>query len=163
MDKYSILIGTLLFTLFMFPIFYLIYIQKSKEASIRKTLNRSALENQLKLDKFETFGHLSLALDSVAKKLLVFDSKESSEPNLIDLKQVSNIQLSKILHPGRSAKERIVHLSLQIVDIGNSSITQIIFYDEDDYESTDAEIRLNNALQWDELLKRTWHSGALTV
>lgn len=163
MDKYSILIGTLLFALFMFPIFYVIYIQKSKEASIRKTLNRAARENQLNLDKFETFGHLSLALDSNAKKLLVFDSKESSEPKLIDLRKVSNIQLSKILHPGRSKKERIIHLGLQIADIGNSSITEIIFYDEDDYESTDADIRLNNALKWDELIKRTWSSGPLSV
>lgn len=154
MDKSSILIGTLLFGLFMIPIIYVIIFQKNKEAAIRKKLNKVAALNAIKLDKFETFGHLSLALDTAAKKLLVYDSKTSSEPRVIDLRKVSNIQLSKILHPGRSKKERIKHLGLQIVDFSSSDITEIIFYDEDDYESTDAEIRLNDARKWDELLKQ---------
>ncbi|TRO67311.1 hypothetical protein [Christiangramia sabulilitoris] len=154
MDKSSILIGTLLFALFMFPIFYIIIFQKTKEAGIRKKLNKVASSNNLKLDKFETFGHLSLALDSTSKKLLVYDSFTSVEIRIIDLRKVSNIQLSKILHPGRSKKERIIHLGLQIVDFSSSDITEIIFYDEDDYESTDAEIRLNDARKWDALLKQ---------
>ncbi len=154
MDKSSILIGTVLFALFMLPIIYIIIAQKAKEGNIRKKLNRIATDNNLLLDKFETYSHLSLGLDSKAKILLVYDSNQSAEPRLIDLKKVSNITLSKTLHPGKSRKERIIHLGLLIEDVEKSGITEITFYDEDDYESTDADIRLNDARKWDELLKK---------
>jgi hypothetical protein len=154
MDKSSLIIGTLLLVVFMFPIFYMLYQQKAKELKTKKILEKTASENQLKLDKFETYGHLSLGLDSTARKLMIFDLKVSLEPQVIDLKKMSKVYLSSILQPGRPAKEKIIHLGLQLEEIDTSKITEIIFYDEEDPESIDAEIRLNQARKWDELLQK---------
>lgn len=59
----------------MFPILYVVLKQKATESKIKKELDKIALKNGLKLDKFETFGHLSLGLDSSQKKLVIIDPK----------------------------------------------------------------------------------------
>lgn len=154
MDKTSLMIGMLLLMVFMFPIIYVLFKQKSNEAKHKNALNKVASEKGLKLDKFETYGHLSLGLDSTAKKLIVIDPKVSEEPEVIDLKNVSRVNIAKRLQPESRDKERIIHLGLEISDKINKKTTEIIFYDEDDYESTDAEIRLHEAKKWDEILQK---------
>lgn len=154
MDKTSLMIGTLLFVVFMFPIIYVLLKQKSNETKHKKALNKIASDQGLKLDKFETYGHLSLGLDSSAKKLIVIDPKIAEQPEVIDLKNVSRVNISKTLQPGSRNKERIIHLGLEISDKNSKKTTEITFYDEDDYESIDAEIRLNEARQWDEILQK---------
>lgn len=153
MDKTSLMIGTLLLIVFMFPILYIVLKQKSKEAKFRKELNRLAAENGIKLDKFETIGHLSLGLDSSSKKLVIIDPKTEVDHEIIDLKNVSQVHLAKKTLR-EASKERIIHLGLEIADLNSRKITEIIFYDEDDYESTDAEIRLNEARKWDDILQK---------
>lgn len=154
MDKSSLMIGTLLFVVFMFPIIFALVKQKSKESKNKKALDKIASDNGLKLDRFETYGHLSLGLDSSAKKLIVIDPLVIEQPEVIDLKNVSRINISKTLQPGDRTKERIIHLGLEISDKTSEKTTEIIFYDEDDYESTDAEIRLIAARKWDEILQK---------
>ncbi|SDS40724.1 hypothetical protein [Gramella sp. MAR_2010_147] len=155
MDKSSLMIGMLLLIVFMFPILYVILKQKATESKIKKELDKIALKNGLKLDKFETFGHLSLGLDSSQKKLVIIDPKAIIDHEVIDLKKVSQVRLAKKILKQEFSKERIIHLGLEIVEKNSSKITEIIFYDEDDYESIDAEIRLHNAKEWDDLLQKS--------
>lgn len=139
--------------IFMFPIFYVLIKQKSKEAKFKRELNKLASENGLKLDRFETIGHLSLGLDSSNKKLVIIDTKTEVNHEIIDLKKVKQVYLAtKTLR--EASKERIIHLGLEISNQNSSKITEIIFYDEEDYESTDADIRLQEAKKWDELLQK---------
>ena len=154
MDKTSLMIGTLLFVIFMFPIIYVLLKQRSKEAKHRKELNKIATENGLTLDKFETFGHLSLGLDSSNKILVAIDPKMEVNHAVIDLKKVSRVNISKNTLRGESNKERIIHLGLQLADQNSAKITELVFYDEEDYESTDAEIRLHVAMKWDEIIQK---------
>lgn len=148
------MIGTLLLVVFMFPIIYVLLKQRSQEVKHKKALNKIASEQGLKLDKFETYGHLSLGLDSSAKKLIVLDPVFNELPEVIDLKNVSGVNISKTLHPGSRDKERIIHLALEISNKNSIKTTKITFYDEDDYESIDADIRLNEARKWDEILHK---------
>ncbi|WP_156888583.1 hypothetical protein [Christiangramia echinicola] len=154
MDKSSLMIGTMLFFIFMFPIIYVLLNQRSKEAKLKKELIELASTNDLKLDKFETLGHLTLGLDSTKKMLLVLDPKMDVDRRVIDLKEISQVRITKNTLREQSKKERIIHLGLELADRDTSKITEIIFYDEDDHDSTDAEIRLNEAKRWDDLLQK---------
>ena len=154
MDKSSLMIGTLLFFIFMFPIIYVLLKQRSKEVKLKKELTELASANELKLDKFETFGHLTLGLDSTKKMLLVLDPKMDVDHRVIDLKKISQVRITKNTLREQTRKERIIHLGLELADHDSSKITEIIFYDEDDHDSTDAEIRLNEAKRWDDLLQK---------
>ena len=148
------MIGTLLFFIFMFPIMYVLLNQRSKQAKLKKELNALAAANELKLDKFETFGNLTLALDSSKKMLLVIDPKMAVDREVIDLKKISQVRITKNTLREPTRKERIIHLGLELADCDSAKITEIVFYDEEDYDSIDAEIRLNEARRWDDLLQR---------
>lgn len=157
MDKSSLMIGIFLFAAFMFPIFYVLIKQHSKERKHRNFLKKIATEHNLNLDKSESYGNLSLGLDTTAKQLLIVDFKEEADYDIIDLKEVGEIKILKKLLPGsysRTKKEKIVHLSLSLENHKAAKITEITFYDEDDEDSTDADIRLNQAKQWDDLLHK---------
>jgi len=147
------MIGIALLLVFMLPILYVLIKQKSREANFKRELNKLASANGLKLDRFETIGHLSLGLDTSSKKLVIIDPKTEVDHEVIDLKKVRQVSLAKKTLR-ESSKERIIHLGLEIADQNSAKITEIVFYDEDDYESTDADIRLQEAKKWDDLLQK---------
>ncbi|MGA8855306.1 MAG: hypothetical protein WB492_14120 [Christiangramia sp.] len=157
MDTTSLIIGILLFIAFMFPILYVLLKQKSKENKNKKLLNTIATKNDLNLDRTETFGHLSLGLDSSKKKLVIIEYGNVENSNIVDLTKVDQIRIAKKLETsfsGNIKKEKIVHLALELAGEKQNKLAEITFYDEDDYDSTDAEIRLNEAKKWDDLLQK---------
>lgn len=50
-------------------------------------------------------------------------------------------------------KDRIQKLSLDLQN-GQQQVSEIIFYSEEDEDDIDAEIRLNDARKWDDLLRK---------
>jgi len=154
MDISSLTIGILLFLIFMLPIIYVLLKQKSRQAKLKKELNSLASANDLKLDKFDTFGHLTLGLDSSKKMLVVIDPKMDVDREVIDLKKIRQVKITKNTLREQTRKERIIHLGLELAERDSSKITEIVFYDEEDYDSIDAEIRLNEAKRWDDLLQK---------
>lgn len=157
MDNSSLIIGMLLFLAFTGPIGYIILKQKAQEASIRKNLNAIASANNINLDKMETFGHLSLGLDSSQKKLVILEYSNLENAKVIDLKKVDQVKIAKRLetvYSGETKKEKIIHLALELAGEKQSKLAEITFYDEDDMDSTDADIRLNDAKKWDDLLQK---------
>jgi len=157
MDKISLIIGIALFAAFIFPIAYILIKQKSKETKNRSFLTNIASKNNLKLDKMETFGHVSLGLDSSQKKLVILEYGDTQNSKIIDLTKVDQIKIAKKLETSFSGdikKEKIVHLALEFAGKKQAKLAEITFYDEDDYDSTDAEIRLNEAGKWDDILQK---------
>jgi|GEM_PF-933901 len=157
MDKTSLIIGGLLFIAFMFPIVYVLIKQKSQENKNKKLLSDIASKNNLKLDKSETFGHLCLGLDSSRKKLVIIEYGDLENSKIVDLSKVDQIRIAKKLETsfsGSIKKEKIVHLALELAGEKQRKLAEITFYDEDDYDSTDAEIRLHEAKKWDDLLHK---------
>ncbi|GAA4309679.1 hypothetical protein GCM10023115_35380 [Pontixanthobacter gangjinensis] len=157
MDINSLSIGLLLFAVFMFPIAYILFNQKAKENKIKKDLVQIASKNHLKLDKMESFGHLSLGFDSIHKKLIILEFGDLDKAQVLDLKEVSQVRIARTLETGFSGnikKDRMVHIALELAGKKQDKLAEICFYDEDDYDSTDADIRLNEAKKWDELLQK---------
>lgn len=156
MDTISLIIGLGLFALFMFPIVYVLIKQNSKERKQEKALQKIALDNNLELDVVNIYGTLALALDTKNKKLIRIEEGPHAAIEIIDLNQVSKVNLSKksenmIINKVR--KDRIRKLSLDLQN-QETLISEIIFYNEEDEDDTDAEIRLNDARKWDDLLHK---------
>ncbi len=156
MDTISLVIGLGLFVLFMFPIVYVLVKQSSKERKQEKALQKIAADNNYQLDVMNIYGTLALALDTKNKKLIRIEEGPHAATEIIDLNEVSKVNLSKhsenmIINKVR--KDRIRKLSL---DLQNKEklISEIIFYNEEDEDDTDAEIRLNDARKWDDLLHK---------
>lgn len=157
MDITSLSIGLLLFAAFMLPIVYVLIKQKSKENQNIKNLNLVASRNEITLDKTETFGHLSLGLDSSHKKLIALEYNQVENARIYNLKEVNEIRITQKLETdfsGKIKKERIIHIALELSGNSENKLDEITFYDEDDYDSTDAEIRLHEAKKWDDLLQK---------
>ncbi|AVR44898.1 hypothetical protein C7S20_06245 [Christiangramia fulva] len=141
----------------MFPILYVLIKQNSNEKKHNKFLQKIAEEHRLKFDKTGTYGPLSLGLDTNNKKLVVVEFRGSADYDIFDLKDVKNVKITKKMLPAgysASKKERIIYLSLDLENKYASKITGITFYDEEDEESIDADIRLNDAKIWDTLIHK---------
>ncbi|MAM17622.1 MAG: hypothetical protein CME35_01470, partial [Gramella sp.] len=75
---------------------------------------------------------------------------------VIDLTTVSSVNLSKKSENiviNKIKKDRIQKLSLDLQN-GQQQVSEIIFYSEEDEDDIDAEIRLNDARKWDDLLRK---------
>ena len=158
MDNASLFIGLSLLAIFIIPVVYVLIVQHSKERRYKDYLKKIAEEYRLNLNKMEFYYPVGLGLDSGAKKLLVADLRDNSGYEIIDLKQTKKIRLSVNHSDGahdKSRKEKIFHLSLCIESKINSKIKEIILYDEEDENSTDADIRLNEAMKWNNMLRET--------
>ena len=157
MDTISLMLGIFMLILFIFPIVYVLVKQHSKDSKSKNLLNQIAAKNQLQLDHVENIGHTSLGLDSKSHKLVVVEFGNQENARLIDLNSMDQIRVAKKIEKamqGNVRKERIVHLGLEFSDSLNSQSTEVTFYDEDDYDSTDADIRLHEANRWDALLHK---------
>ncbi len=158
MDNASLFIGLSLLAIFILPVIYILIVQHNKENQYRKIMRKIADENQLNLNKTEFYYPVGLGLDSHAKKFLIVDLKQIEDYDIIDLKQAKKIRLSVNHSPtvyDSKLREKIVHLSLCIESSTKTTIKEITLYDEEDENSTDADIRLNEATKWDNLLQKT--------
>ena len=156
MDTISLVIGLGLFVLFMFPIVYVLLQQNSKERRQQKALQKIASENNLELDVINIYGTLALGLDTKNKKLIHIEEGPHAANEIIDLNQISNVSISKksenmVINKVRKDRIRKLSLDLQNKEI---LISEIIFYNEEDEDDFDAEIRLNDARKWDDLLHK---------
>ncbi|MEO2128747.1 MAG: hypothetical protein ABGW91_11315 [Christiangramia sp.] len=156
MDITSLIIGLGLFVLFMFPIVYVLVKQNSKERKQAKALKKIAAENQLELDVINIYGSLALGLDTRNKRLIRIEEGAHEATEVIDLTTVSSVNLSKKSENiviNKIKKDRIQKLSLDLQN-GQQQVSEIIFYSEEDEDDIDAEIRLNDARKWDDLLRK---------
>ncbi|APU68032.1 MULTISPECIES: hypothetical protein [Christiangramia] len=156
MDITSLIIGLGLFVLFMFPIVYVLVKQNSKERKQAKALKKIAAENQLELDVINIYGSLALGLDTRNKRLIRIEEGAHEATEVIDLTAVSSVNLSKKSENmviNKIKKDRIQKLSLDLQN-GQQQVSEIIFYSEEDEDDIDAEIRLNDARKWDDLLRK---------
>jgi hypothetical protein len=122
-----------------------------------KKLNELATQHQMKLDQIEITNSLLLGLDSTTKKFLVIDPKDHSKYEVIDLKQVGQSVVAKTGNQqkiGNKNKLALTHIGLELLkNSSREKIKEIIFYDEDDNDSMDADAQLFIANKWDKLIK----------
>ncbi|WP_010227434.1 hypothetical protein [Gillisia marina] len=112
----------------------------------------------MKLDQIEVTNSLLLGLDSNTKKFLVIDPKDHSKYEVIDLKNVSKSLVSKSGHQqkiGNKSKLALTHIGLELLRNNSAEkIKEVVFYDEDDNDSLDADAQLFIANKWDNLIRK---------
>ena len=156
MDTSSIAIGVILMLLFVGPILYLIIKQNSKDKSKLKNLKSLSDQHQMELDEIEITNGLMLGLDIKSKKLLVVEPQNNMQYDVIDLKKINLSHISKKGEPKvNGGKElSVTHISLELIkNKPREIVTEIIFYDEDDNSSYNADTQLSLANKWDRLIR----------
>ncbi|TXD93560.1 hypothetical protein ES724_09915 [Gillisia hiemivivida] len=111
----------------------------------------------MKLDQIEITNSLLLGLDSTTKKFLVIDPKDHTKYEVIDLKSVGQSVVAKSGHQqkiGNKNKLALTHIGLELLkNNSKEKVKEVIFYDEDDNDSLDADAQLFMANKWDKLIK----------
>jgi hypothetical protein len=129
----------------------------SKEKRVKKRLHGLATEHNMKLDQIEITNSLLLGLDSTTKKFLVIDPKDHAKYEVIDLKNVGQSVVAKSGHQqkiGNKNKLALTHIGLELLkNNSKEKVKEVIFYDEDDNDSLDADAQLFMANKWDKLIK----------
>ena len=158
MDTISLTIGVLMFFIFMSPILYVLIKQNSKEKQQKNKMIQLAKAQDLQIDHFEFYQNILIGLDTQHKKLLVANEGEQNEYNVVDLEHVQDSRISKKIEfvkiQGKRT-EKILQLSLDIINELNEKILEIIFYDEESGDTTDPQTRLHIAKQWDGLIHKS--------
>ena len=158
MENASAIMGIALLALFVGPIIFMIVNHSAKEKRTKKRLYSLAAENQMKLDHVEITNSLVLGLDSNSKKFLVVDPIDPSNFEVIDLKKVGQSVVAKTGHQqkiGNKNKLALTRIGLELLkNNSKEKVKEIIFYDEDDNDSLDADIQLFKATKWDDLIRK---------
>ncbi len=157
MDTSSIAIGVILMLLFVSPILYLIIKQNTKDKTRLNNLKSLSAQNQMELNEIELTNGLMLGLDSKAKKLLVVEPGNNMQYNVIDLRKIYTSHISKKTLPqvnGTKGNLSITHISLDLIKNNPKEIvSEIVFYDEDDNSSYNADTQMSLANKWDRLIR----------
>ncbi len=157
MDTSSIAIGVILLLLFVGPVLYIIIRQNSTDTTRLKNLRSLSEQNQMELDEYEVTNGVWLGLDLKSKKLMVVDPKKNMHNSIIDLKKVSESQVSKKGSPKVKGGENdlsFTHISLKLINSNPQEvISEIVFYDEEDTSNYDADAQLAIANKWDLLIR----------
>lgn len=159
MDIASTLMGLGLLILFIAPVGYLVYTQSFQEKKRAKKLEFMALQKGFKLDETENINGLSLGLDKTAKKFILLKSGNEAKLQIMDLEEVSKIELIKTDEDGipTSILDEVREISLQVKS-NNSAVKKLIFYAEEEDPVTQKAERLDNAMKWQKYLHKYSHS-----
>lgn len=157
MDTSSIAIGVILMLLFVGPILYLIIKQSSKDKTRLKNLKSLSAQHQMELNEIELTNGLMLGLDSKSKKLLIVDQENNMQHNVVDLRMINTSHISKKTLPqvnGTKGNLSVTHISLDLIRNNPKEIVgEIVFYDEDDNSSYNADTQMSLANKWDRLIR----------
>jgi len=157
MESKSVAIGVVLILMFVVPILYMIYRQSTKDKRRLKRLKDLSTQNQMTLDYYELSNSLLLGLDSSSKKLIIVEPQNAMEFDIIDLSKIDASEISKKSHAERNkqtGKEPLIRVSLEFIKNNpKQKVTEIVFYDEDDETSMDADVQLVLANKWDNLVR----------
>lgn len=153
MDTVSTLIGLGLLGVFMLPILYLIWQQNNKEKNRLKKLKKISAENDLTTETVEISANLLLGLDSKANKLLIVEAANNMQHRVLDLTKIKNIKVTS--HPFPQNQKLIKSISLNLWENNmDQKCTEIVFYDEDNNENSNASERLTAAHKWQTIISK---------
>ncbi|MCF4100533.1 hypothetical protein L1I30_02525 [Gillisia sp. M10.2A] len=154
MDNSSATIGLLLLVAFIGPILFMIYKQSNKDKKRLKELKNLSAQHNMNLDHIELSNLLILGLDSKSKKLIVMEPENNMSFNVIDLQDTTGHISQKGIPLPNAPKNKtaITHISLELLKNKKEKVTEIVFYDEDDNNSLNAETQLFIAGKWEKLI-----------
>ncbi|MDR9457562.1 MAG: hypothetical protein RI572_09140 [Salegentibacter sp.] len=151
MDTASSLIGLGLLLVFIGPILILIVQQNKQEKKTLNKLKTISRDNNLNPDTTELLENLILGLDLKARKLLIVNPGKNPEYNILNLKELKEIGLST--QKDKNPEGRLNYISLNLFGVKNKKLDEIVFYNEDDENSLNAEACLVLAKKWENLIR----------
>jgi hypothetical protein len=156
MDIASSLMGIGLLILFIAPVGYLVYTQSFQEKKRAKKMAFLAHQQGLRLDEVENINGLSLGLDKTAKKFFLLRTGSDAKLQVIELEEVSKVDLSKTDEDGipSSIMDEVREISLQLKSDDGTVKKKIIFYAEEEDPVTQKTERLDNAMKWQKILQK---------
>ncbi len=152
MDNATTIIGIGLFFLFIGPILFLIYNQNRKQRNKVATLNKIATDQKLKIDEYVITNSVYLGIDKTNNYLININPLNNMESKVISLSRVEDIEV--ISSPNIDSKGIVEKIA--IILYRKSSIKEnieIIFYQENDGVSLDAQTELATATEWEKIIK----------
>ena len=155
MDTASTLMGLGLLLLFVAPVGFMVFNQANKEKKRTKKLAFLAGKNGYSLDETENVQGLSLALDKSAGKFLLLRSGDKAKLEVIDLANLSGVDLIKVNEDGLSTSslDDIREISLLIKSKDNAG-KKLIFYAEEEDPVTQKTERMDKAIKWHKALQK---------
>lgn len=155
MDTASTLMGLGLLILFVAPVGYLVYTQSFQEKKRAKRMAFLVHQQGYSLDETENINGLSLGLDKKAKKFFLLRTGSDAKLQVIELEEVSKIELLKTDEDGNSTSgmDEIREISLQVKN-RNGVIKKLFFYAEEEDPVTQKVERLDNAIKWQKILQK---------
>lgn len=156
METSSLLLGILLLSLFVGPMFYLAVNQNAQEKKKRKSLILLSQKNQAQLDETEYLSPVSLGLDKASKKLVVIQQTKPRKEIILDLKEVSSCSLLKLTSentPSETLDE--VQEILLLLRTASGAEESIPFYQDEHDSAAERESLLSAASKWQNLISNT--------
>ena len=159
MDTASTLIGIGLLLLFIAPVGYLILKDGSQSRKNKKQFLMLSKQNNLVLSQTEIFPDFSLGLDEISKKLFVFVTGKTPKSFFIDLNNIQSAEVQKKYSETNSEKNSVddiceITLDLKLKNPPTEE-NRIIFFGGDFNSVLQKEARLNSALKWYSLIKKS--------
>ena len=151
MDTSSTLLGISLLLVFIAPVGYLIINQSRQEKVGKKTLLTAAARENLEISQFVILNGFLLGLDERQGKLIFLSSTRKNKPEVIAIKG-SKVQLLKKYHNGsnEASIDELREVSLKILCRDRETV--INFYRSDADPVTETYMRLQKALEWENIL-----------
>ncbi|WP_029036303.1 hypothetical protein [Salinimicrobium xinjiangense] len=156
MDTASTLMGLGLLILFVAPVGYLVYTQSLQEKKRAKKMAFLAHQQGYSLDETKNINGLSLGLDKTAKKFFLLRTGSGAKLQVIDLEEVSKIDLTKTDEDGISTSlmDEVREIALQMRNADGTVKKKIVFYAEEEDPVTQKTERLDNAIKWQKILQK---------
>lgn len=156
MDTASTLMGLGLLILFVAPVGYLVYTQSFQEKKRAKKMALLVHQQGYSLDEIENINGLSLGLDKTVRKFFLLRTGSDAKLQVIELEEVSKIELLKIDEDGVSTSimDEVREISLQVKNNDGTVKKKIIFYAEEEDPVTQKTERLDNAIKWQKILQK---------
>ena len=159
MDTASTLIGIGLLLLFVAPAGYLLFAEGSQNRKFKKQFLMLSKQNNLVLSQSQIFPDLSLGLDEISKKLIVFIAGKTPKAFFIDLNNIKSAEVQKKYSDVNSGKNNVDDICEIVLNLKlknpSSEENRIIFFGGVCNSVLQKEARLNSALKWNSLIQNS--------
>ncbi|RAV28344.1 hypothetical protein [Sinomicrobium soli] len=147
MDFISLEMGLLFLAVFMAPILYIIFKQKSGKKKLDRHIDTLCNENGIKSENKAYIGHYIFVSDPGSNKLLTYDTKKN-DPGISDLGDYKGCNIQKSWEKGEGTKAVLNNVTLVFQHREKGKPFRITLFDDNYENPLEAEVILHQAEKW---------------
>lgn len=142
------IIGILMLSAFIVPVIIIMYKQKREKNKLEKLLQEIETENNLRIDKHETWRNKLIGVDtSTGKALLIHRDTDGNHITIADLHHVSRCEVVKTMTASEidSSLQAVKSIKIRFASRDKSKRDQyFVLFDEDIDLDLGSELRIAN-------------------